>query len=151
MKNTQQLAQRFEEVMLTGKWIANTNYKEILADLTWQEATQKTGNLNTLAMLSFHISYYLTRMLEVLSGGQLTISDKYSFDMPPITNTNQWNTLYTTLVANATTFTQQIYELANQQLQQIFVLAQYGTYQRNIEGITEHAYYHLDQIALIKK
>jgi len=38
-----------------------------------------------------------------------------------------------------------------QELDAIFVLEKYGTYRRNIEGMIEHAYYHLGQISLIKK
>ncbi|MFZ1786844.1 MAG: hypothetical protein WAT92_00975 [Saprospiraceae bacterium] len=38
-----------------------------------------------------------------------------------------------------------------QELDAIFVLEKYGTYRRNIEGMIEHAYYHLWQISMIKK
>ena len=32
-----------------------------------------------------------------------------------------------------------------------FVDEKYGTYLRNIDGMIEHAYYHLGQVVLIKK
>lgn len=32
-----------------------------------------------------------------------------------------------------------------------FVMEKYGTYLRNLEGVIEHSYYHLGQIAIIKK
>lgn len=34
---------------------------------------------------------------------------------------------------------------------QPFIDEKYGNYLRNIEGVTEHCYYHLGQISLIQK
>ena len=45
MENSNLIANRFREVLLNGKWIANTNYKNQLADITWEEATIKIGLL----------------------------------------------------------------------------------------------------------
>ena len=59
MKNSEFIATRLKEVLLDGKWIANTNFKEQIESVTWQEATQKVENLNTIALLTFHINYYL--------------------------------------------------------------------------------------------
>ncbi|MEM9991107.1 MAG: DUF1572 domain-containing protein, partial [Bacteroidota bacterium] len=59
MENTQQLASRFREVMLDGKWIASTNYRQELEATNWKEATQQVGGLNTIAALSFHLNYYI--------------------------------------------------------------------------------------------
>jgi len=36
-------------------------------------------------------------------------------------------------------------------LDAVFFDAKYGTYQRNLEGVIEHNYYHLGQISFIKK
>ena len=33
------IAGRLREVFLNGKWIANTNYKEQVEAVTWQQAT----------------------------------------------------------------------------------------------------------------
>jgi hypothetical protein len=38
------LASRLREVLLNGHWIANTNYKEQLQHVTWQQATQKVDD-----------------------------------------------------------------------------------------------------------
>jgi len=38
MNSATQLATRFKEVILDGKWIANTNYKDLLLDMTWEQA-----------------------------------------------------------------------------------------------------------------
>ena len=35
------LATRLREVLLNGRWIANTNYKEQILTITWQQAIKK--------------------------------------------------------------------------------------------------------------
>lgn len=60
------LAKRLREVLLDGKWIANTNFKEQILSLSWEQAIQKVGNLNTIALLTFHINYYLQGIFKCL-------------------------------------------------------------------------------------
>jgi hypothetical protein len=72
------IANRLREVLLNGKWIANTNFKEQIESVSWQQAIQKIDNLNTIALLTFHINYYLKGILNVFNGGELSIRDKYS-------------------------------------------------------------------------
>ncbi|WP_459211695.1 DinB family protein [Aquimarina rhabdastrellae] len=151
METPHQLAARFSEVFLNGKWIANTNYKENLATVSWQQAIYKIESLNTIGILTFHINYYLKGVLKVLEGGTLDIKDKYSFDAPPITSYTDWDNLYTDLITNAEKFASHINHLSPEQLEAPFVDPKYGSYRRNIEAMIEHAYYHLGQISLIKK
>ena len=42
-------------------------------------------------------------------------------------------------------------QMPEDKLKQVFIDYKYGTYQRNIDGMIEHCYYHLGQIVLIKK
>jgi hypothetical protein len=104
MEVSKQLADRIREVLLSGRWIANTNYRDQLAPLTWEQATTKIGSLNTIAALTYHINYYLAGINNVFEGGGLEIRDKYSFDLPPITSQEDWETLRNTLFRNAETF-----------------------------------------------
>jgi len=104
MSASLQLANRFREVLLDGLWIANTNYKKQLSDLTWQQANTKIGSLNTIAALTYHINYYIDGILPVFDGGTLKIRDKFSFDAPPINSEKDWNTLRTSLLKNAELF-----------------------------------------------
>ena len=57
------LTNRFREVVLDGKWVANTNFKDQLSDLNLEEATSKIGSLNTIALLTSHIHYYIAGIL----------------------------------------------------------------------------------------
>ena len=83
MENATQLAARVREVLLDGKWIANTNYQDQIAPLNWEQATRTIGPHNSIALLTFHINYYLAGIMQVFEGGELTIRDKFSFEMPP--------------------------------------------------------------------
>lgn len=78
------ITNRLREVLLDGKWIANTNFKEQIESISWQQAIQKVENLNTIALLTFHIKYYLEGILNVFEGGTLDIRDKYSFNLPKL-------------------------------------------------------------------
>ena len=151
MKQSNQIANRLREVFLNGLWIANTNYNDLLSTITFEQATKKVGNLNTIAALTYHINYYLAGLIKVFEGGPLEIKDKYSFDLPPIQCEEDWKALLSSLLSNAENFARQVEQMSDEKLKETFVDEKYGTYQRNIEGIIEHSYYHLGQISLIKK
>lgn len=151
MERNKALSHRLREVFLNGRWIANTNYQEQLLLVNHQQAVQKTGDLNTIAALTFHINYYLDGILNVLNGGKLEISDKYSFDCPPIETEADWEKLVASLLNNAEKFTDAVGKMDESLFDQVFVDEKYDTYLRNIEGVLEHSYYHLGQIVLIRK
>lgn len=151
MSTTSQLAKRFREVLLDGKWIANTNFKEQLSDVTLEQATTKIDSLNTIAMLTFHIHYYIAGLVNVFEGGDLEIKDKFSFDLPPIESQEQWENLLNKLWQDSEKFATLLKQMPDSKLDEVFVNEKYGTYLRNIDGMIEHAYYHLGQITLIKK
>lgn len=145
------IASRLREVFLNGHWIANTNYKEQIQSVNWQQATKEISNLNTIAALTFHINYYLSGLLNAFENGKLEISDKYSFDLPPITSQTEWHNLVAEFLDNSEKFANSIERMDDSKFDQSFIDEKYGTYLRNIEGVIEHSYYHLGQISLIKK
>ncbi len=151
MKRTTQIANRFREVILNGTWVANTNFKAQLSDVTWEQATKKVGTFNTLAALTFHIDYYIAGILNVLEGGSLDIRDRYSFDLPPIESQKDWEKLLDKIWSDAEKFANMVEQMPEERLNEVFVDEKYGTYQRNIDGMIEHSYYHLGQVVLIKK
>ena len=151
MVKNSEIANRLREVLLNGKWIANTNFKEQILSVSWEQAIQKVGNLNTIALLTFHINYYLQGILNVFNGGKLEIRDKYSFDLPPITSEAGWEKLVADFLNNSEKFADKVELMNDSTFNQPFVDEKYGTYLRNIEGVIEHSYYHLGQISLIRK
>ncbi len=151
MTATQQLASRFREVILNGRWIANTNLKAQLDDLPWEVATQKVGSLNTIAVLTFHLHYYIAGILQVLRGGSLDIRDQYSFDMPPMQDQEDWEGRLNSLWHDAEQFAVLVEQMPEAGLSEPFFDIKYGDYQRNLDGMIEHCYYHLGQVVLIRK
>jgi hypothetical protein len=145
------IANRLEEVLLNGTWIANTNFKNQIESISWQLATQKVGKINTIALLTYHINYYLEGILNVFNGGALEIRDQFSFDMPPIQSETDWQNLRQNFLTNAELFVRHVTKLEDEKWDSAFVDEKYGTYYRNIEGVIEHCYYHLGQISLLKK
>jgi len=122
-----------------------------LSKVTWKQASKKIGSLNTIAVLTYHINYYLAGVLNVFEGGQLDIRDKYSFVLPQIESKDDWENLMNDMWANVEKFANHLEQMSEEKLEQTFVAEKYGSYRRNIEGVIEHSYYHLGQITLIKK
>lgn len=144
-------ADRLREVFLNGRWIANTNYKDQLESISWTQAIQKVEDLNSIAALTFHINYYLDGLLKAFETGKLEISDKYSFDLPPIKNEDEWKTLMNRFLSNAEQFSAKVEQMDDSTLDKPFIEEKYGSYIRNIEAVIEHSYYHLGQVSLIRK
>lgn len=151
MNESVTLAKRFREVILDGTWIANTNFKDQLTQTGWQLSRRKVQDLNTIADLAQHIHYYIKGINQVFRGGDLEISDRYSFDFPPMTSEAQWDTFLESFWEDAHTFSGLVEKLPDAMLRETFVKVEYGTYLRNIEGMIEHCYYHLGQVVLIRK
>jgi uncharacterized damage-inducible protein DinB len=151
MERKKELVCRLQEVLLDGYWIANTNYKAQLQNLSWEQATYQIDTINTIALLVFHVNYYLDGITRFFRNGNLDISDSYSFNAPSITSAADWEILLQEFIANSEAFIQEVQNLPDSKLDEIFVRKEYGTYLRNIEGVIEHSYYHLGQIVLIRK
>jgi len=150
MKSTALLAKHFREVFFGVNWTWS-NMKDQLADVTWQQATTKVYDLNTIVALTYHIHYFVLVAGRVLDGGPLDAHDKFSFDHPPISSQEDWEQFLATVWATAEKFADAVEQLPEEQLQTVFSEEKYGTYYRNIQGIIEHSHYHLGQIVVVKK
>ena len=151
MNRNQQLAHRIREVFLNGRWIANTNYKEQIEATGWEQAIQKAGDLNPVAALTFHLDYYLSGVLHAFRTGRLEIHDRYSFDLPPIKNEEDWFALRNRFLQNAEDFARHVESIDDAEFDRLFLNEKYGSLLRNIEAMIEHGYYHLGQIVIIRK
>jgi len=150
MSTTKNIANHLRHIHSGVNWTWS-NYKDQLADITWQQATTKIYNLNTIATLVQHIHYYMPAIITVLEGGKLEASDKASFNLPPITSAEEWSNLQTRLFNDAEKLASLIEDLPEENLWKIFSEEKYGSYYRNLSGLIEHHHYHLGQIVVIKK
>ena len=87
----------------------------------------------------------------MLQGGDLTIRDQYSFEVPEIKSEAAWLMIVGAFLSNAENLALAIEKLDESKLEDPFVDEKYGTYLRNLEAVIEHSYYHLGQVTLIKK
>lgn len=150
MPITHQLAKHLRDVYFGGNW-STSNLKDNLKDLTWEQATMKIGQFNTIAMLVQHATYYVAEVTKVLEGGALVAKDELSFEHPPITNQADWEAFLAQKWKEAEHFANLIEQLPDSILEGDFTDSKYGSYFRNINGIIEHLHYHLGQIAVIKR
>jgi hypothetical protein len=144
------LAKHVRDLHAGDNW-TSTNLKDQLDGLTWQQATAKVHDLNTIAVLVYHVGYFVTAVTKVLRGGPLDAHDKYSFDCPPIESQEDWEQLVSRTLTNAETFAGLVEQLPDSQLSENFLDGKYGTWFQNLQGIIEHTHYHLGQIALLRK
>ncbi|MDQ0108709.1 putative damage-inducible protein DinB [Chitinophaga terrae (ex Kim and Jung 2007)] len=144
------LAKHFKDVHFGGNW-TSVNLRDTLSDITFEEATTRVQDLNTIAVLVFHINYYVGAITRVLQGKPLTASDKFSFDLPPLHSEEEWKALVDKVLAEAEILGKEIELLEERQLYENFTDAKYGNCLRNLMGVTEHTHYHLGQISILKK
>ena len=150
MNTTAQIAKQLREVHSGGNW-TGVNLKETLAGISWQQATTKVYSFNTIAVLVFHMNYYVSAVSKVLQGGPLDAKDKYSFDLSPILSQEDWEKLLDKTWSDAENFAAMIEQLPEHKLGETFTDEKYGNYYRNLHGVIEHVHYHLGQIVLVKK
>lgn len=150
MTATQQLAKQLREVHFGGNWTCS-NLKEHLSDLSYKEALAQLHNLNSIATLTVHCTFYVNVLLEVLKGKPLNSKDEYSFRLPEITSQQSWDNLLNKIWMSAEEASVLLEQMPESKLYENFTHEKYGIYFRNINGIIEHLHYHLGQIVLIKK
>lgn len=149
--SSKELANRLREVYLDGTWIANTNYRQQLEKTDWTVAVRQVGSLNSIALLAQHIHYYINGVKQVLEGGSLDLRDQFSFTFPVIENADQWQQFLGRFFKDAEALASLVEQLPAGKLKESFVDPKYGTYERNLEALIEHGYYHLGQVVLICK
>jgi uncharacterized damage-inducible protein DinB len=150
MTLTQQTAKHLRDGFFGGNW-TTTNLKDVLSDVSWEEAAFQVKNFNTIAALTYHISYYLDAIIDVAEGRSLNLKDEYSFDCPEICSNGGWMDLQNNTWEKAEKAAALVEGLSDEQLGDDFEDAKYGTYYRNIHGLIEHTHYHLGQIVVLKR
>ena len=150
MKLTAQIAKHLRDVHFGGNW-TSVNLKNTLSNVSWEQATTKVFELNTIARLVYHANYYVGAIIKVLEGGPLDAKDQYSFNLPPIQAQEDWEALLDKTWSEAERLATLIEQLPDDKLAETFADEKYGTYYRNFHGLIEHTHYHLGQMVLIKK
>lgn len=150
MDTSKALGRQFREVAFGGNW-TDVNLKSTLDSVDWKMASTKVSELNTIAALTHHMTYYFKPVRKALENGELKASDKESWQLPAIKDDADWKKYKNEILQEAELFAQAIENLPNEKLETPFIDEKYGNYFRNIAGIIEHLHYHLGQLTIIKK
>ncbi len=150
MKTVDLIANQLKELYTGRNWTWSCITDQI-EDITLDEAGQVIYGLNSIQVLLFHLNYYVKGVHEYLDTGELKISDKYAFTPPKHNDEESWKRFKKTVIADGLAFADRISKLDDGVLPTIMIEDKYGTYFRNLQGIIEHAHYHLGQIVIIKK
>ena len=150
MNLPEHLSKHFKEVYFGGNWTWS-NLKDTLEGITWEQASARVYNLNTITALVYHINYYVRAIARVIKEEPLNAKDEYSFDHPLINSQMDWESFVENTLKDGETLTQLLRQLPEEILWNTFSDQKHGNYFRNIQGVIEHTHYHLGQIALIKK
>ena len=149
MKLTQQIAKHLRDVYFGGNWTASC-LKDLLVDVTWQQATTSVDSFHTIAELVYHMNYFVSATANVLEGKSLDAHERASFDHPPIHSQEDWEKLLAKTWSDSEHLAAKIEQMPESQLGEDFVDQKYGNYYRCLHGPIEHCHYHLGQIALLK-
>lgn len=150
MSLSKQLAKHLRDVHFGGNWTV-TDLKKTLSDVKWEDALTQVYSLNSIAALTFHMTYYVDVLITVLEENVLTGKDELSWMLPSIHSQQEWELLQAEIWIRAERAALLIEQLPDEQLTRDFIDPKYGTTYRNIAGIIEHMHYHLGQIVIIKK
>jgi len=150
MNTSQLLAQQFRDVYFGKNWTWSW-IQEQLKDVDLQQAKATPCGNNSILKLAYHLHYYVHEVLKVLNGEELKSKDEYSWNTPEITSEEAWQDLLIKMFSEAELFAKAVEKLPHNIWDKDFTEKKYGSYFRNISGITEHCHYHLGQIVLIKK
>ncbi|WP_341906977.1 DUF1572 domain-containing protein [Fluviicola taffensis] len=150
MSLAKQMAKQLRDVHFGGNW-TTTDLKTTLSDVSWKEALTQVYSLNSIAALSFHMTYYVEVLITVLEEHKLVGKDELSWNLPAIESQEAWENLQKNAWLKAEKAALMIEELPDERLTEDFIDPKYGTMYRNIAGIVEHMHYHLGQITIIKK
>lgn len=150
MTTSATIAAHFRHVHFGGNWTC-VNLRDTLKDVTWQEALHTREGFNTIAVLTYHIHYFVGAVLKVLEGGPLDAHDTLSFAHPSITSEADWQQLLEKVWSDAERFAALVEQLPDEGLHTDMADPNYGTWYRNLHGIIEHTHYHLGQMVILKK
>jgi len=134
-----------------GKNWVDVNFKDVLADITLKEANTRIAPLNTIAGIVYHLDYYVTIVLKRLKGDMINSGPNNGFDIETLPSVQNWRELQEGLYKRAERFAAYVSLMDERRLTENFLNPVYGQNIYNIQGIIEHAYYHLGQIVLLKK
>ncbi len=149
MNTSELLAQHYYETFFGGNW-SEIDYINVLKDVSFTEAVSITpASPNNIAVLVYHVNFYNKRIIERLKHKSGKANSSNGYDMSELKTEAEWNELKTEFF---TTVNEAVTSIKNceESLWNEKVKESPFTFYKTIVGVTEHAYYHLGQIVILK-
>jgi len=147
MKIIEAVEQHFYEVNYGNNW-TDASVKDVLKNISFEQATKKAGNVNTIALLLFHMDFYNKVVYDRLVGTKKHFEHEESVQPPNISNETDWQQLQKGYFDNVDKIYKAILSFDESRL---FEQTTKNTPYKNLHGLVEHIHYHLGHIALLKK
>ena len=148
---THELARHIRETHFGNNW-TDVDMTAVLKDVTWQQAVATPiPDANSIAVLVFHINFYLNYVHKSIKEGVYQFDHEDSFKVPPIQSEADWQALLQKTWDDAEAFAQTVEKLPNSASIYDIIPPFSNSFYKNIQGIVEHTHYHLGQIVLLKK
>ena len=144
------IATQIREVYEGGNW-TDVSIAETIKDVNWEQAKQRTaGSSNTIASLLHHLYYWNGILMQRLQGHNPIIPETNGFDVNEIKNENDWKLLIEKTHQSFRQLAEAAANFPEEKLAEKYA-ARGSSYYKNLQGIVEHAHYHLGQIVILKK
>ena len=149
-KLTNEIARHMCEIHFGNNW-SDSSMLEVLKDVTWEQALKTPiPNANSIAVLVFHMNFYLDYVHRNFKNEFLTFEQADTFNAPALQSDADWQALLQKTWVDAEAFAQTVEQIPVEQLH-IVIPPRNNSFYKNTHGVVEHNHYHLGQIVLLKK
>ncbi len=145
MKTATELAERINDMYQGENW-SGLNLKDLLADISFSEATTLTKVSNySIASVVAHIIYYLKSVTNNMESDDVDIREEKGFQIKNMEGDVDWQELLRTLGLAVANLVNKINDMdANENIETVQI-------DRNLHAAIEHCYYHLGQLLFLKR
>jgi uncharacterized damage-inducible protein DinB len=147
---THLLAQHITDVYKGNNW-TDVNINETIKNIDWKQAQQQTeASPNTIASLLHHLYYWNGIISKRMDGETPVIPEENGFDVPYLNSEEEWNALKEKTHQSFIQLAEKVKNFPEEKLMNNYSPEINSTIYRNIQGLVEHAHYHLGQIVILK-
>lgn len=149
MKMTHLIANNIAKVFQGDNW-TEVSVRDTLQDITKDEAVMQTSaSRNTIAALTHHLYYWNHFIMQRMQGIEPPATEANGFDVPELKTEESWQELINLTRESFIALSEATKNFPEERLNEKTPNGK-STFYQNLNGIAEHAYYHLGQIVMLK-
>jgi len=149
MQITHLMGAHIREVYEGNNW-TGVSIADVINDVNWQQAQQKTiGSPNTIASLLHHLYYWNGIIQQRMNGENPSVPETNGFDVGEFNSESDWGILKEKTQQSFMQLAEAVKNFPEEKLSETYATGK-SAYYKNFQGIVEHAHYHLGQMVIIK-